>query len=158
KSRSFRSLTLPRMNSSMRVGSSHASHSASVIPLHTPRWFPSSAAMLPSSQTVTSGPLWARGYVMPRKKPPRSGKLRAGEPVIGDLAGNHVERQALLGNGTIERIVHDYGLDLILFTYTAAGEVEPGNVYFQVKATERLKWLSDGTTAAFRVERSDLVG
>jgi hypothetical protein len=95
---------------------------------------------------------------MARKKPRFSGKLRTREHVIGDLAVNHVERQALLGNGTVERIVHDYGLDLLLFTFTSAGKLEFGNIYLQVKGTERLKWLSGGTTAAFRVERSDLVG
>src|SRR5215475_5386930 len=105
--------------------------------------------MLPSPQTATSGPLRARGQVMARKKPPRSGKIRTREHVIGDLAVNHVERQALLGNSTVEQITHDYGLDLILFTYSSAGEQEPANIFLQVKATERLKWLSGGTTAAF---------
>ncbi len=93
---------------------------------------------------------------MAKKKPPPRGKLRTREHVIGDLAVNHVERQALLGGGTVERTRSDYGLDLVLFTYTTAGEVESSNIYLQVKATETLRWSGDGL-AAFRIERSALV-
>jgi hypothetical protein len=94
---------------------------------------------------------------MGKKKSPMSGKLRTREHLIADLAVNHVERLALLGNATAERIRSDYGIDLILFTFTTEGEPEPGNIYIQVKATESLRWLQDGT-AAFRVQRSDLIG
>jgi hypothetical protein len=95
---------------------------------------------------------------MARKKPPRSGKLRTREHVIGDLAVNHVERQALLGNGTVERITRDYGLDLILFTYTTTGEQEDANIFIQVKGTERLQWSGRTALASFRIDRSALVG
>lgn len=93
---------------------------------------------------------------MARRRPPLRGKIRTREHVIGDLAVNHVERQALLGNATTERIKSDYGIDLVLFTFTDAGELEPGTLYIQVKATERLKWRREG--AAFRLQRADLVG
>jgi hypothetical protein len=33
--------------------------------------------------------------------------------VLADLAVNHVEKQALLGGGTLERVTHDYGIDLV---------------------------------------------
>src|SRR5262245_56493570 len=94
---------------------------------------------------------------MAKKKAPLRGKRRTREHFVADLAVNCVEKQVLLGNGTIERIQHDYGLDLILFTYTADGEMEAGNIYIQVKGTERLKWLKGGR-AAFRIERAALVG
>jgi hypothetical protein len=92
------------------------------------------------------------------KKPPLPLKTRTREHVIGDLAVNYTERQVLLGGGTVERIVHDYGLDLILFTYTSSGQIESSNLFLQVKATERLKWLTTRHRASFRLHRSDLVG
>lgn len=95
---------------------------------------------------------------MSRKKPRVRGKIRTREHVIADLAVNYVERQALLGGGTVESILHDYGIDLILFTHTSAGEIEYGNGYIQVKATEGLVWLKGDQEAAFRVDRADLVG
>src|SRR5262245_53350002 len=94
---------------------------------------------------------------MAKKKAPLRGKRRTREHVVADLAVNCVEKQALLGNATVERILHDYGLDLILFTYAANGEPETGAIFLQVKGTERLKWLKGGR-AAFRIERSALVG
>jgi hypothetical protein len=100
-----------------------------------------------------------REPIMARKRtPPLHGKARTREHVIADLAVNHVERQVLLGGGTVERIVHDYGLDLVLFTYTSTGEIESSNVFIQVKATEKMTWLQDGEAASFRLDRADLVG
>ncbi len=92
-----------------------------------------------------------------RKMPPPRGKLRTREHVLAGLAVNNVERHALLGNGATERIQNDYGLDLILFTFTTAGRLEGGNIYLQVKGTERLRWTRGGG-AAFRIERTALVG
>jgi hypothetical protein len=84
--------------------------------------------------------------------------LRTREHVVADLAVNHTERQALLCGCSIERIQHDYGIDLLLFTYTNRGEVESGCIFMQVKGTERLKWSRTPGQAAFRIEREDLVG
>jgi hypothetical protein len=95
---------------------------------------------------------------MGKKKPPLVGKRRTREHEIADLAVNHVERQVLLGRGTVERVQRDYGIDLFLSTYTPEGELESSQIYIQVKATERLKWLAAGGSAAFRLDRSDLVG
>jgi hypothetical protein len=93
-----------------------------------------------------------------RKKQRSSRKLRTREHVIADLSVNHVERQALLCGYSLERILHDYGIDLLLFTFTTGGEVESGYILLQAKATERLTWLRSGQHATFRIERSDLVG
>ena len=43
--------------------------------------------------------------VAKKKKTPLRGKVRTREHVIADLAVNHVERQVLLGGGTVERVV-----------------------------------------------------
>ena len=52
--------------------------------------------------------------------------------------------------------MHDYGVDLLLYTYTEQGEVENETVKIQLKATDHLTILQDGETITFSVERSDL--
>src|SRR5262245_19860815 len=76
--------------------------------------------------------------------------------MIADLGINHTERQVLLGKGTAEYIPHDYGIDLVVFTFDERGEQEPGQIRVQVKATERIRWLADGQAFAFRVSRADI--
>ncbi len=89
-----------------------------------------------------------------RPFPPR--KQRTREHVIADLSINHVERQVLLAGHVVERWLHDYGLDLVLFTFTPEGQVEHGEVYFQVKATDHLKLSRDRRFISFRIERAHL--
>ena len=83
-------------------------------------------------------------------------KRRTREHVIADLSANHVERYALRCGFTVERIVHDYGIDLTLSTYSASGEIENGLVYIQLKATDRLRVRDNQPTIAFQVRRADL--
>ena len=47
---------------------------------------------------------------------------------------------------------HDYGYDLTMSTYGDTGEFEPGHVYLQVKATDRLPRLADGGTISWLVK------
>lgn len=63
----------------------------------------------------------------------------------------------MLANFSIERIVHDYGLDLVLFTYNPSGELQDGGIYLQVKATEQATIRSDGQSVVFRVARADVL-
>ncbi len=83
-------------------------------------------------------------------------KIRTRQHVIAELSANHVERHALLCGFSVERIEHDYGIDLVLFTYDANGEIENGQVFIQLKATDSLRVLADQRTVSFSVERSDL--
>lgn len=89
------------------------------------------------------------------KKLPR--KRRTREHVIADLSVNHVERQALLSGFVLERIAHDYGIDLELFTFNRKGEIEEGKVLLQVKASDHLRVRPGQATVAFPIERKDLV-
>jgi hypothetical protein len=93
-----------------------------------------------------------------RKKGPESRKLRTREHIIADRAVNFVERQALFGDGFVEKFYRDYGYDLFLFTHLPTGEVEGGSVFLQVKATERLHRPRSAPGAAFRLARADLIG
>jgi len=76
--------------------------------------------------------------------------------VLADLSINHVERQVLLCGFSVDRVQHDYGYDLTMATYSDTGEFEPGGVYIQVKATDRLPWLAGGNTISWPVGRRDL--
>jgi hypothetical protein len=73
------------------------------------------------------------------------------------LGVNHVERHALQCGFTVERFVHDYGIDLFLSTYNRVGETERGMILLQLKATDHLKILSGGQVVAFRIARADLL-
>ena len=65
-------------------------------------------------------------------------KMRTRGHVLADLSINHVERQVLRCGFSADRVQHDYGYDLTMATYSDSGEFEPGAVYIQVKATDRL--------------------
>lgn len=67
-----------------------------------------------------------------------------------------MERLALLCGYSVERVAHDYGIDLVLSTYDANGEPENGSVYLQLKATDAPAYLADKQTIAFPVERAHL--
>jgi hypothetical protein len=83
-------------------------------------------------------------------------KQRTRSHIIADLSVNHVERHVLLCGHAVERVVHDYGIDLMLWTFDLNGELENGQVFLQLKATNNLPLLADGTTIAFPVSRRDI--
>ena len=89
---------------------------------------------------------------------PLLGKRRTREHVIADLSVNFVERQTLLCCYTMERMHYDYGIDLEMKTYDALGQREPGDVLFQVKATEEFDARKMSQAVAWRIQRTDLVG
>ena len=83
-------------------------------------------------------------------------KLRTREHINADLSVNHVERIALLKDFSVERVEHDYGYDLIIFTYDKKGEIENGQIYFQLKAQNKLSFVKDGFMIAYQVEIRDI--
>ncbi|AKG21318.1 DUF4365 domain-containing protein [Calothrix sp. 336/3] len=86
---------------------------------------------------------------MPRKRRPR-------EHIIADLSVNYVEKYILLCGFSVERIIYDYGYDLVIFTYNERGEIENGQIYIQLKSTDSLAVLFDQKTITFSLTRSDL--
>lgn len=84
-------------------------------------------------------------------------KRRTREHVIADLSVNYVERLVLRCGWTVERKRYDYGIDLIMDTYNARGEVENGRIAFQLKATNALKRSTDGKVILVRLEWRDLL-
>jgi hypothetical protein len=67
-----------------------------------------------------------------------------------------VEKQALLCGFSVERIRHDYGIDLLLFTYDLHGEVESDWIFLQLKATDQLQHVAEGKFVVCRLSRADL--
>jgi Domain of unknown function (DUF4365) len=66
-------------------------------------------------------------------------KQRTREHVIADLSVHYVEGFILPEGHTAYRLMPDYGYDLLLFTHDDHGYLEPGSVYFQLKAAELLR-------------------
>jgi hypothetical protein len=81
-------------------------------------------------------------------------KKRTREHILADLGINHVERQILLDGHVPERVVYDYGYDLLLFSFDSHGHPEIDQIYFQVKATAR---IANNDAPTLRIERSHLV-
>src|SRR4051794_24520585 len=91
-----------------------------------------------------------------REHPGPRRKRRTREHVLADLSANRLEWYALQCAFAVDRVFHDYGLDLAMFTYGPDGAVEPGLVWFQLKATDKPKRPKGTRSIAIRVERSDL--
>ncbi len=77
--------------------------------------------------------------------------------MIADLSAHHVEGFVLRCGWTVERTRHDYGIDLLMRTYSATGEVENGEVFIQLKATDSLPWLAGRQAISVRLEWRDLL-
>jgi hypothetical protein len=74
----------------------------------------------------------AKKKVAPRKQ-------RTREHVIADLSVHHIEGFVLAEGHTAQRLERDYGYDLVLATYDTDGYAEPGVIFVQLKAAEKLQ-------------------
>lgn len=84
-------------------------------------------------------------------------KRRTREHVIADLSENFVERQVLLCGYTVERLSVDYGIDLMVETFNRLGEIENGQIFFQLKASDRTSITADGKSVLCRIDKADLL-
>lgn len=83
-------------------------------------------------------------------------KRRTREHIIEDLSENHLERMVLNAGHLLRRPSRDYGVDVTMFHFSENGELENGEVRFQLKATDELKLVSDGKYATVRVKTGDI--
>jgi hypothetical protein len=83
-------------------------------------------------------------------------KRRTRKHVLADLSVNHVERFIFQCGFSCERVEHDYGTDLLMFTFDANGEIENGHVQIQIKATDHPKYHNDAKSIACPVEMAHL--
>src|SRR5262249_24470309 len=82
---------------------------------------------------------------------------RTREHILEDLSVHHVQGHVLHCGWVVERMEHDYGIDLEILTFDRAGQVEAGTILLQVKASDALCVRRGMTSVRFRLERSDLV-
>jgi hypothetical protein len=80
-------------------------------------------------------------------------KQRTRQHVIADLSTHFVEGFILEEGHTAQRLMQDYGYDLIIFTYDGRGYVEPGFISVQIKASESLQQV--GSQYAFDLDIRD---
>ena len=78
-------------------------------------------------------------------------KQRTRQHIIADLSVHHVEGFILEEGYTAQRLGSDYSYDLIMRMFDDEGYVEPGVVYFQLKASESLQAL--GSAYVFDVDK-----
>lgn len=71
-------------------------------------------------------------------------KIRTPEHVIADLSYNFLEKKVLLRGHWLDSPRNDYGVDATMFHHNERGEVENGEVRFQLKATRKLRISRDG--------------
>ncbi len=83
-------------------------------------------------------------------------KRRTREHVIEDLSENHLERKVLLKGYILRRPERDYGVDVTMFHFAEGGAIENGEVRFQLKATDCLNVIKQGTIVSFPVKTGDL--
>ncbi len=83
-------------------------------------------------------------------------KVRTSAHVIADLSYNFLERKVLQRGHWLDAPTNDYGIDATMFHHNAQGEIENGEVRFQLKATARLKTSSDKSWISQRVETQHL--
>ena len=83
-------------------------------------------------------------------------KRRTREHVIEDLSENYLEAMVLNSGHLLRRPSRDYGVDVTMFHFSPSGELENGEVRFQLKATDNLKLVSEGQFATIRVKTGDI--
>ena len=83
-------------------------------------------------------------------------KVRTREHVIADLSYNYLERKVLGRGHWLDAPRNDYGIDATMFHHNERGEIENGEVRFQLKATDAAKPSREGNWIPLRVDAKDL--
>ena len=83
-------------------------------------------------------------------------KQRTHQHVIADLGFNYTERQVLKAGFILNRLFPDYGYDGSMVTFDINGELEPGNIFIQVKATDKIKLSKKHNAIEFSLSKKDL--
>ena len=83
-------------------------------------------------------------------------KQRTRQPIIEDLGFNCVEKQVLLSGCIIQRYFADYGYDGEIQTFDENGFYETGYALFQLKSTDKSKFIEQQNAFAFDLSKRDL--
>lgn len=84
-------------------------------------------------------------------------KTRTRKHVIADMSLHHLAYIIVSCTFTLEPTRADYGYDLSIFTFDAAGQYENGNMLVQLKATDRLRRDSQTGDIMFRISKRDVL-
>jgi hypothetical protein len=66
-------------------------------------------------------------------------------------------RQILLCGFSVERVIHDYGIDLLLSTHDRRGVIQNGYIALQLKATDSPRFVANGSAVACALDTRDLL-
>lgn len=82
-------------------------------------------------------------------------KQRTREHIIADLSVNHAEKMFLLAGYTVDRVVADYGYDMVIRTFDGAGYLESAYIAVQMKASDAPEYSKNGDFVTVRVDDRD---
>ena len=83
-------------------------------------------------------------------------KRRTRQHIIADLGFNYVERQVLKAGYVMHKVIFDYGFDGFISTFDTNGEIESGEIYVQVKSTDKALRVGDNKLLAYDLSVRDL--
>ncbi|HYV91595.1 MAG TPA: DUF4365 domain-containing protein [Chitinophagales bacterium] len=83
-------------------------------------------------------------------------KKRTRAHIIEDLSLNYVERLVLKEGHVVDKPEHDYGYDYVMTCFSETGEIENGNIFMQLKASDHLLRTKDKKHLLFTVSNADL--
>jgi Domain of unknown function (DUF4365) len=83
-------------------------------------------------------------------------KRRVRSHIIADMSVHHLAYHVVKSGFTLEVVTKDYGFDAWIQTFDANGEIENGQMYVQLKATDQIDRKRAGTAVEYRVRKKDL--
>jgi uncharacterized protein DUF4365 len=72
--------------------------------------------------------------------------------IIASQSRNFVERFFVYKDHLVDSPREDYGIDLVATTFDRRGYPEAGNILFQLKASDKVRYSSDGSYISFSIE------
>jgi hypothetical protein len=91
-----------------------------------------------------------------KKKAVASKKRRTRAHIIADMSIHHLGYLIVRCGFTFEATVKDYGYDGHITTFDSQGEVENLYMFFQLKATDKVKLSGDQKHVLFRISKKDM--
>jgi uncharacterized protein DUF4365 len=86
----------------------------------------------------------------------REKKKRTREHIIADMSLHYLAYRVARCGYTFRAEVADYGYDGYIVTFDGDGLVENGNIFVQLKATDKLKVSASGSEIKFRISKRDI--
>jgi hypothetical protein len=91
-----------------------------------------------------------------RRSVKRAKKQRTRPHVIAALSETYLDQRVHECGYTIEHITKDYGYDAFIFTFDDNGEIENGQIYVQLKATDKIRLSASGQKVFYTISTRDI--